>query len=103
LKHLKAIGTYVRSISTVIEDMLVGAFKGLGDSVPTLLTALNKVLTVLEAIAGAANAALDALDKVTAGKARGTIGGIIGKQLLGPLGSIPGWRTVESSHAQHSP
>jgi hypothetical protein len=89
--HLKAIGTYVyESLAPFIEGVLVGAFKGLQESVPTLLTALNKVLTVLEAIAGAANAALDALDKVTAGKARGTIGGIIGKQLLGPLGSIPG-------------
>ncbi len=91
-EHLKAIGTYVyEALAPLIEGVLVGAFKGLQDSVPTLLTALNKVLTVLEAIAGAANAALDALDKVTAGKARKTIGGIIGKQLLGPLGSIPGF------------
>jgi hypothetical protein len=90
-EHLKAIGTYVyESLAPFIEGVLVGAFKGLQESVPTLLTALNKVLTVLEAIAGAANAALDALDKVTAGKARGTIGGFIGKQLLGPLGNIPG-------------
>ena len=91
-EHLKAIGTYVyEALAPLIEGVLVGAFKGLQDSVPTLLTALNKVLTVLEGIAGAANAALDALDKVTAGKARKTIGGIIGKQLLGPLGSIPGF------------
>jgi len=91
-EHLKAIGTYVyEALAPLIEGVLVGAFKGLQDSVPTLLTALNKVLTVLEAIAGAANTALDALDKVTAGKARKTIGGIIGKQLLGPLGSIPGF------------
>jgi len=90
-KHLKAIGTYVtESLAPIIKDILVGAFKGLGDSVPTLLNALNKVLTMLEAIAGAANATLDALDRVTAGKARAAIGGAIGKALLGPLGSIPG-------------
>ncbi len=88
-EHLKKIGTYVyESLAPLIEGVLVGAFKSLGDSVPTLLTALNKVLTVLEAIAGAANTALDALDKVTAGKARGAIGGAIGNLLVGPIGQI---------------
>jgi hypothetical protein len=49
-EHLKAIGTYVyESLAPFIEGVLVGAFKGLQESVPTLLTALNKVLTVLEA------------------------------------------------------
>jgi phage-related protein len=87
--HLKKIGTYVyESLAPLIEGVLVGAFKSLKDSVPTLLTALNKVLTVLEAIAGAANTALDALDKVTAGKARGAIGGAIGKALVGPIGQL---------------
>ena len=89
-EKLKAIGTYVNeALAPIIKEVLVGAFKGLGDSVPTLISALNKVLTVLEAIAAAANAALDALDRVTAGKARAAIGQFIGGQLLGPLGRIP--------------
>jgi SLT domain-containing protein len=59
---------------------------------PGTITVLNQVLRVLEGIIAAATATLDALDRVTAGKASSGLGAGLGRLLnpLGVLGNIPG-------------
>jgi len=75
-------------LAPAISNVLVGAFDSLKESMPGTIDALNKVLKVLEGIVDTATAALDALDRVTAGKASKGLGSTLGR-LLNPLGNIP--------------
>jgi len=79
-------------LAPAVENTLVNAFKTLKESMPGTITVLNKVLKVLEGIIAAATATLDALDRVTAGKASSGLGAGLGRLLnpLGVLGNIPG-------------
>ena len=76
-------------LAPAVKNTLVGAFDTLKESMPGTLDMLNKVLRALEGIVAAATAALDALDRVTAGKASGGLGKGLGR-LINPLGNIPG-------------
>jgi hypothetical protein len=79
-------------LAPAVENTLVNAFKTLKESMPGTITVLNQVLRVLEGIIAAATATLDALDRVTAGKASSGLGAGLGRLLnpLGVLGNIPG-------------
>jgi hypothetical protein len=79
-------------LAPAVKNTLVGAFDTLKESMPGTLDMLNKVLRALEGIVAAATAALDALDRVTAGKASSGLGAGLGRLLnpLGVLGNIPG-------------
>ena len=76
-------------LGPAIKNTLVGAFDSLKESMPGTIDVLNKVLKVLEGIVATAAAALDALDRVSAGRASSELGKGIGR-LLNPLGNIPG-------------
>jgi hypothetical protein len=76
-------------LAPAVKNTLVGAFDTLKESMPGTLDMLNKVLRALEGIVAAATAALDALDRVTAGKASSGLGKGLGR-LINPLGNIPG-------------
>jgi len=76
-------------LGPAIKNTLVGAFDSLKQSMPGTIDVLNKVLKVLEGIVATAAAALDALDRVSAGRASSELGKGIGR-LLNPLGNIPG-------------
>ena len=76
-------------LAPAVKNTLVGAFGTLKESMPGTLDMLNKVLRALEGIVAAATAALDALDRVTAGKASSGLGKGLGR-LINPLGNIPG-------------
>jgi hypothetical protein len=77
-------------LGPAIKNTLVGAFDSLKESMPGTIDVLNKVLKVLEGIVATAAAALDALDRVSAGRASSELGKGIGR-LLNPLGNIPGF------------
>jgi hypothetical protein len=76
-------------LAPAVKNTLVGAFDTLKESMPGTLDMLNKVLRALEGIVAAATAALDALDRVTAGRASSGLGKGLGR-LINPLGNIPG-------------
>jgi hypothetical protein len=76
-------------LAPAVKNTLVGAFDTLKESMPGTIDMLNKVLRALEGIVAAATAALDALDRVTAGKASSGLGKGLGR-LINPLGNIPG-------------
>jgi len=75
-------------LAPAIKNTLVGAFDSLKESMPGTIDMLNKVLRAVEGITAAANAALDALDRLTAGKASQGLGKGLGR-ILNPLGNIP--------------
>jgi hypothetical protein len=77
-------------LGPAIKNTLVGAFDSLKESMPGTIDVLNKVLKVLEGIVATAAAALDALDRVSAGRASSELGKGIGR-LLNPFGNIPGF------------
>jgi hypothetical protein len=77
-------------LGPAIKNTLVGAFDSLKESMPGTIDVLNKVLKVLEGIVATAAAALDALDRLSAGRASSELGKGIGR-LLNPLGNIPGF------------
>jgi hypothetical protein len=75
-------------LAPAVKNTLVGAFDTLKESMPGTLDMLNKVLRALEGIVAAATAALDALDRVTAGKASSGLGAGLGR-LLNPAWQYP--------------
>jgi len=77
------------TLAPAIKNTLTGAFDSLRTSMPATITVLNNVLRVLEGIIAAASAALDALDRVSAGQASRGLGNIIGK-VINPFAGLPG-------------
>ena len=75
-------------LAPIFKETLPSAFKSFGDSIPGLLKLLDQVFDALIGIAKAAEAAIDALDRLTANRASQLLGGFLGKVGLGPIGVV---------------
>jgi hypothetical protein len=75
-------------LAPIFKEALPSAFKSFGNSIPGLLKLLDQVFGALVGIAKAAEAAIAALDRLTANRASKLLGDFLGKTLVGPIGQI---------------